>query len=32
MYTPENVAAVNMIQDTSALEPLVAEYNKVRVY
>lgn len=32
VYTPQNVAAVNMIQDTSALEPLVAEYNKVRVY
>eukprot|EP00198_Chlamydomonas_reinhardtii_P005760 XP_001695096.1 ERD4-related membrane protein [Chlamydomonas reinhardtii] len=29
VYQPYNIAAVNMIQDTSALEPLVEEYNQV---
>jgi hypothetical protein len=30
VYTPAAVAAVNMIADTTALEPLVAEWNTVR--
>ncbi|KAG2426171.1 hypothetical protein HXX76_013152 [Chlamydomonas incerta] len=30
VYQPSTVSAVNMIQDTGALEPLVEEYNKVR--
>ncbi|KAG2451091.1 hypothetical protein HYH02_004359 [Chlamydomonas schloesseri] len=29
VYQPYNIAAVNMIQDTSKLEPLVEEYNQV---
>ncbi|EFJ43788.1 ERD4-related membrane protein [Volvox carteri f. nagariensis] len=31
VYGTSNVAAVNMIQDTSALEPLAEEYNQARV-
>ncbi len=29
VYGPAIVAAVNMIQDTSTLEPLATEYNQV---
>eukprot|EP00198_Chlamydomonas_reinhardtii_P012991 XP_001702328.1 ERD4-related membrane protein [Chlamydomonas reinhardtii] len=29
VYQPYNIAAVNMIQDTTGLEPLVAEYLKI---
>ncbi len=29
VYSPRNVAAVNTVMDTSVLEPLVAEYDKV---
>ncbi|KAG2426182.1 hypothetical protein HXX76_013163 [Chlamydomonas incerta] len=29
VYQPYNIAAVNMIQDTTGLEPLVSEYNQI---